>query len=222
MEATLWKRYNKNPNGRNRNELINFYSPWIRALANTFALKHYKILAEDMFSEGILGLIEAIKKYNGTVKFKTFARLRVTGQMIDSIRKNDHVSRGERRKNNSELISLSTPINDDETLLGVLPQDDPLIHLIEKDSFNFFLSGFNRREKLIIKLRVEDFSLREIGKVIGISESRLSQMLKDGFLGQELRRRLPTPKHIQKYVCRHTRNPQCLSSQDANAPAHSQ
>lgn len=221
MEATLWSKYHEKPNRRNRNELVKFYSPWVKVIANKFALKHYEISAEDMFSEGILGLIESIEKYNGTVKFKTFAPLRVIGQMKDSMRKNDHVSRGERKKGGSKLISLFTP-KDDETLLDTLSKEDPLKLLIEKDSFNNFLKGFNRREKLIIKLRVDDFSLREIGKVLGIGESRVSQILNTGSLGQELRRRFPQSKYTKKYVCSHTRNSQCLSSQDANAQAHSQ
>lgn len=46
-----------------------------------------------------------------------------------------------------------------------------------KDLFNFLTRGFNRTEKLIIRLRYEyDFTMSEIADVIGLTESRVSQL----------------------------------------------
>ena len=45
----------------------------------------------------------------------------------------------------------------------------------EEDYFNQLMKGFTRREKLIIRLRYKErFTLREIGKIVGVNESYIS------------------------------------------------
>ncbi len=55
---------------------------------------------EDLVNAGVLGLIEAINKYDASklVQFKTFAKFRIRGAILDSLRELDWGSRLLRRK----------------------------------------------------------------------------------------------------------------------------
>ncbi len=63
---------------------------------------------EDLVSAGVLGLIDACRKYDGTknVQFTTFARFRIRGAILDSLRELDWGSRTLRKK--SRLIADCT------------------------------------------------------------------------------------------------------------------
>ncbi|WP_182277176.1 FliA/WhiG family RNA polymerase sigma factor [Granulicella sp. 5B5] len=68
--------------------------------------KHVEI--GDLVSAGVLGLIEACAKYDGSrdVSFATFAKFRIRGAIIDSLRNLDWGSRALRRQ--SRAIAAST------------------------------------------------------------------------------------------------------------------
>jgi RNA polymerase sigma factor for flagellar operon FliA len=55
---------------------------------------------EDLVSAGVLGLIEATRSFDGTknVQFKTFAKFRIRGAILDSLRESDWGSRYMRRR----------------------------------------------------------------------------------------------------------------------------
>lgn len=84
-----------------KERLIEEYLPVIKHLA-------YKIskgfddetTTEDLISAGIMGLLEAIEKYDPTrgAQLKTFAYLRIRGAMIDELRAKDWFSRNTRTK----------------------------------------------------------------------------------------------------------------------------
>jgi RNA polymerase sigma factor for flagellar operon FliA len=68
---------------------------------------------EDLVHSGVLGLLEASQKYDPTknVKFKTFAKFRIRGAILDSLRELDRASRRLRAKSQkvngaSERLSL--------------------------------------------------------------------------------------------------------------------
>ncbi|WP_322459068.1 sigma factor, partial [Clostridium perfringens] len=51
---------------------------------------------EDLVSYGIVGLLDAISRYDSSkgMKFSSYATLRIKGAMIDEIRKNRPISKG--------------------------------------------------------------------------------------------------------------------------------
>ncbi len=55
---------------------------------------------EDLVNAGVIGLLEAYESYDNTrnAQFKTFARFRIRGAILDSLRSLDWGSRGMRRK----------------------------------------------------------------------------------------------------------------------------
>jgi len=58
------------------------------------------IAVEDLISTGMLGLIDAIKKYDSSlgIPFEHYAKIRVKGAMLDEIRSTDWVPRSLRQK----------------------------------------------------------------------------------------------------------------------------
>src|SRR5918992_6373319 len=84
-----------------RDELIIRYAPWVKYIALRMAAKlPAHIQAEDLMSAGIIGLIDALDKFNPTreVQFKTYAQIRIQGAMKDELRSLDWASRSMRQK----------------------------------------------------------------------------------------------------------------------------
>ena len=85
----------------NREEVIEKYSPMIKYVANRIAMRlppHVEV--DDLISVGVLGLMDAISKYDPTrgAKFKTYAEFRVRGASLDELRSMDWVPRSIRQK----------------------------------------------------------------------------------------------------------------------------
>jgi len=78
---------------------------------------------EDLCSDGVLGLIDAIAKFDPSkkVKLETYARRRICGSILDGLRSADPVTRDARRKNKAiqklyyELeVKIGRPVTDEE------------------------------------------------------------------------------------------------------------
>lgn len=215
-----------------RNELILTYTPLIKYIATRLASRlPAHISVDDLMSCGIIGLIDAIDKFDlsKNVQFKTYAEFRVKGAMLDELRSLDWVPRSVRRKVTdlenacSELEQkLGRPATDEEaaSVLGldlegyhklldetktVTFMDIDLLRqkaadainsdeefsaaLVEADPFaaiNFnqirdILAGaineLPEKEKIVVALYYyEELTMKEIGEVLGYTESRISQM----------------------------------------------
>jgi RNA polymerase sigma factor FliA len=217
----------------NRDEVIKEYAPMIKYVANRIALRlppHIEV--DDLISVGVLGLIDAISKYDSTrgAKFKTYAEFRVRGAILDELRSMDWVPRSVRQKASSMdaivqklQAQLGRPPEDEEIAqeMGVSMDDFygavnqtrsmPLLSLedlgISKDtgeqqSLLDCLAGKSEadpqtqlrltelkgiiakaidtlpeKERLMISLYYyEELTMKEIGEVLGITESRVSQI----------------------------------------------
>ncbi len=89
------------PSNPERDELILEHLPQIKYIAQRISTKlpsHVEL--NDLVSAGILGLLDAIEKFdpNRGVKFKTYAELRIKGAILDSLRNLDWAPRSLRKK----------------------------------------------------------------------------------------------------------------------------
>lgn len=87
--------------GDERDELIIRYAPWVKFIALRMAAKlPAHVQAEDLISAGIVGLIDALDKFNPSreVQFKTYAQIRIQGAIKDELRSLDWASRSVRQK----------------------------------------------------------------------------------------------------------------------------
>ena len=217
----------------NREAVIKEYAPMVKYVANRIAMRlppHVEV--DDLISVGVLGLIDAIDKYDSTrgAKFKTYAEFRVRGAILDELRSMDWVPRSVRQKASSmdgvvqklqnklgrrpeddevaeemgvSLDELFTTLNETKSMpilsledLGIAKESgeqqslldclagkndaDPqtYLRLVElKEIIAKAIDTLPEKERLMISLYYyEELTMKEIGGVLGITESRVSQI----------------------------------------------
>ena len=97
----LWKEYAISKETMIREKLIVEYSYIVKFVAGRLSVYFgQNVEYDDLIGYGILGLIDAIDKFDVTkgVKIETYASLRIRGAIIDSIRNLDWVPRSLRQK----------------------------------------------------------------------------------------------------------------------------
>ncbi len=97
----LWEEYSKNPTKELREKLILNYAKLVKIVAGKLSMYlGYAVEYDDLVSFGTFGLIDAIDKfdYGKSVKFETYASLRIRGEILDQIRKMDWLPRSVRQK----------------------------------------------------------------------------------------------------------------------------
>ncbi|MBV8171630.1 MAG: FliA/WhiG family RNA polymerase sigma factor [Candidatus Eremiobacteraeota bacterium] len=110
--------------GRNlsREEIVHKFLPLVKYVAGKISVNlpsHVEI--NDLINEGILGLIDAIGKYDDSrgVKFETYATTRISGAILDALRAMDWVPRAVRQK----ARELERAFGSLEGRLGRAPED---------------------------------------------------------------------------------------------------
>src|SRR5579875_101471 len=97
----LWSAYKRHPDRQIRDRLILHYSPLVKYVAGrTLSRVPDSVDQADLVSYGILGLIDAIEKFDLSrgVKFETYAVPRIRGAILDELRSIDWVPRSVRAK----------------------------------------------------------------------------------------------------------------------------
>jgi RNA polymerase sigma factor FliA len=219
--------------GAERDQLIIQYLPWVKFIALRLAAKlPSHVQAEDLISAGVIGLIDALDKFNPAreVQFKTYAQIRIQGAMKDELRALDWASRSMRQKvkrlehayatleqefgrppsseevasslgvemdefeemlddvKGTSLVSLEDlgqgPASEDKSgLLEALltrQDQDPLEMLNLQDlkkALTLTIAELPEKERLVLSLYYfEELTMKEVGKVLSLTESRISQL----------------------------------------------
>ncbi len=213
-----------------RNKIIEKYLPLIRFVAQKISVRlPANIKIDDLISSGVMGLMDAIKKYDVTRdnKFRTYAEFRIRGAILDELRAQDWVPRSVRDKEKilekaatqlalekgrqatdveisnhlgltiQEFYSFSSQVGP----VNVLSIDKPSIfnnmdkqsflNLIEKEGDPFsrlsiksikttikqIIEELPERQRIVLSLYYyEGFNLKKIGAILGVTESRISQL----------------------------------------------
>lgn len=216
-----------------RNELIIEYLPLVKFIANRIAGRlpsHIEV--DDLINSGIIGLIDALKKFDASlkIKFKTYAEFRIKGAILDELRALDWVPRSTRQK----ASRLERAYSELEQQLGRAATDAEMMEYlnIEVDEFDSLLceargvalisldelrtdgdESYERnllefladpealspaqtinldqiyrivaetidqlpeKERLVVSLYYyEELTMKEIGEIMDITESRVSQI----------------------------------------------
>lgn len=196
------------------------------------------VLVDDLIQAGMLGLLEAAKKYDVSqgASFETYAGIRIRGAMLDEVRRSDWTPRSVHKKARMVADAIREIENKtghdakDSDVAAYLDIDIDEYHKILQDSSSSrtfsieelaqsgdhvqeqfeeqdvgpaetqFKADFNKalaqaitdlpeREKLVVSLYyVDELNLKEIGQVLDVSESRVSQISSQAML--RLRSRL--------------------------------
>jgi len=221
------------PVNSTRDKLILEYAPLIKYIAQKIAARlPANIELDDLMSSGVIGLMDAIDKYDSRRdnKFKTYAEFRIRGAILDELRAQDWVPRSVREKA-KQLERCYAKIEqekgrqatDEEVCeqLGISQEEyhDMLnqvrsVSLLSYDDVSNFskqdkraLHGYGdtgtksatpfsevnlahfkkmiadnindlpEKQRLVLSLYYyEDLNLKEIGRVLDVTESRVSQL----------------------------------------------
>lgn len=217
-----------------REQAILEYYPLVRTIAGRLARRlPPNVDADELVNTGVLGLIDAIDRFDPTrgVPFKAYAEIRIQGAMVDSLRHDDFVPRSVRRKANrieaaratlsrslgrdatrEEMAAeLGTSVGGyeamaaDATIRKVLSFDAPTSEDDDGQGLHELLAAevdgadsrifdtqvrarvaeavglLPEKERVAVSLYyVKGLTLREIGEVLGVTESRACQLRGEG------------------------------------------
>ena len=215
-----------------KEQIILQHAPLIRYIVNRIAVRlPAHIDLDDLHNTGVIGLMDAIDKYNPdkNCKFKTYAEFRIKGAILDQLRSLDWVPRSIRQKSRR----LEQAYTEVEQRLGRSATEQEVAGSlgIDLDEFHFLLNQVRgismvnldelrssggadqpmhgdifedvkaenpftslksremrqavaecigilpEKERLVISLYYyEDLNMKEIGGVLGITESRVCQI----------------------------------------------
>ncbi len=97
----LWAEFKEKKNKQAKDQLIVHYVELVKIIAGRLYVDYnHHVDYDDLVSYGVLGLIDAIEKYDykKNVKFETYANIRIRGAVIDQLRNLDWVPRSLRHK----------------------------------------------------------------------------------------------------------------------------
>ncbi len=227
-----YKANSKKVTSAQKKKIIKEYSPLVKFIAQKIAVRlPANIELDDLLSAGIIGLMDAIDKYDPARdnKFKTYAEFRIRGAILDELRAQDWIPRSMREKakmiertfakleqklgrqaseeeaakdlgmkleefqetlhqcKSISLLSLDevgTFANGDrKSLLGLLESGrnfNPLVQLAGaelKDQLAQAIQELPEKQRMVLSLYYyEDLNLKEIGEVLEVTESRVSQL----------------------------------------------
>jgi RNA polymerase sigma factor (sigma-70 family) len=124
---------------------------------------------DELFSWACEGLVRASTRFDPTKgpSFRTFAWKRAIGHIMDKVQEH---ARAEAKAQgwNHEVLPLAA--------FRVVP--DPAQIAEEGDFYERMLQPLNFRDRRIMEMRVDGWTMKSIGKQFGLSESRICQILK--------------------------------------------
>ena len=215
---------------QNQDELIINNMNIVKNIASKYYTDKIGLEYEDLVSYGVMGLIDATKKFDDKrgVKFSTYASIRISSYIIDEIRKYSPISRTyvskikeynkcvddlqnkflrkpsideiadymniskkdvsniRNKMANSSNIHIDSVICEGEkefSLIDTIEDKDVLCpeEVVEKKELQDIMAKaidtLKDKDRLVLSLYYyEELTLKEIGKVLGVSESRVSQL----------------------------------------------
>lgn len=173
IDLQLLSRSRNNDNFA-REELVKKYTPMVKYIVRN---NHVKTLEfEDMFQEGLIGLLSAIDEYNSqdyNVKFSSFAYLCIVRKIYNIIRQSNNY----KNRTLNYAVSLQAPTDDSQTrtLLDLIVSErtvDPEEVLENKwtaERINDLLKNhLSLLEYTVIGLVLNGYTVGEIEERIGI------------------------------------------------------
>jgi RNA polymerase sigma factor FliA len=235
--SSIWASFKsgkKKGDPETRERLILNYAPLVKFVAGRVgASLPPSVDHNDLVSYGIIGLIDAIERFDlgRAVKFETYAIPRIRGAMLDELRALDWVPRSVRAKGREleramtklqaslrrdpteeelggelgidvsevrdrldstvamsivaleDLLTVSNDDGDRVSLLDTLPDlgvempGEAIDAGVTRAALRKSIEGLGERDqKVIVLYYLEGFTLSRIGDILGVTESRVSQI----------------------------------------------
>lgn len=231
MTQQTTQAYSAWPDKEERDRILMEQLPQVRYLARRIHERLPRhVPLEDLVHAGVIGLIDALNKFDSSkhVQFGSYAKFRIRGAILDSLRELDWGPRELRRRarrveeahrklslelsrapsENEMAKELEMPLAEFQHLLGELdslevgslrvaspwdgkeedlcdylpnaPEDTPFfrcLHSEMRELLTRVIAELPDKEQQVLALYYfEELTMREVGAVLGIGESRVSQI----------------------------------------------
>jgi RNA polymerase sigma factor (sigma-70 family) len=156
------------------------YLPLARRLAKPFKAT-FASYWDDFESAACLGLVEAAQSYDSSkrVKFATYARVRILGELRD-VKRDMQLSGWRDSENPPTVQHLGHQIEGRGRVLCAEPQPPVETELETRDTFETWLAKLPKPNAAICRLiYVEDMTHRQAGAALGRSKSRVQLLHKE-------------------------------------------
>ena len=187
----LWVDFTADPSDANRESLIRHYLPLVEFLAGRLGRHVHASYRADLYSFGVEGLMDAIDKFRPEMgnRFETYGSCRIRGAMSDGIRKMSWLPRGAENRS-SRVIETVVPVDFQaaRTPVGGRLQDslsdrtagtpfDDLLLQADHDEVTVAIRALPERERnVVVEHYYAQKQLKEIGRDMGVTESRVCQL----------------------------------------------
>ena len=187
----LWSTWIADRRKVDRDALVIHYLPLVKLLAAKMARSVEPSNRPDLYGYASIGLMDAIDRFdpNVGVKFETYGSRRINGAMGDGLRTLSYFPRGA-EKRASRVIEKIVPVDFqsamtadgarlDETLSDRLEEGPDALTDLASDHLEVVkaLTGLTERERLVITQHYYlKKPLKEIGQLLGVTESRICQI----------------------------------------------
>lgn len=216
-----------------RDEKIKKYAPLVHAIVGRFMFRLPPGMAaerDDLIHVGILGLINAIDRYDAakSSSFEAYASFRIRGAILDELRSRDYMNRGARERRSMvekavhemqrelkrpplaeeiadylgisleeyfKIMDVSKNVMliyeeelpeevdgayDEEDIFRAVDNENPFSILADREMKTKLLEAIKslpKQEQIVLSLYYsEELTMKEIGKVLSLTESRVSQI----------------------------------------------
>ena len=158
--------------------------PLVRSIAHRLCPRLRRAEFEDVISAGTIGLIEAVDRYDPErgVPFGSFAYPRIQGAILDQLRSSGVLGGAPRPDEAAvEVVPLDSAGGVEERLSLIDVTEDrtspaPDVH-IELEELLDAVKRLPRRERAMLRLSTSGYTIRQIARLHGCSNSRASQLV---------------------------------------------
>lgn len=134
----------------------------------------------DLEGFATIGMVKAAALFDPSRNdcFEAFAYLYMRGAVIDHLRADTPTSRSQWKKyKQGDPDALLVWLTDVEAARQIAANESPVVDFIALRRLRSAFVVLDPRERLCIELHYEGMLQREIGKQLGVSESRISQIV---------------------------------------------
>jgi RNA polymerase sigma factor FliA len=165
--------------------LTALYGSWIKRTALILKSRMPWAELDELLQWGAIGMLEAMNRFDRTlgVSFQAFAARRIRGAMIDGLRREGALRRGE------SLFDVDAV--DTAALAGGTSPDDPLALLVRADTRSLLVEALKTLPPLeyqVLALHFYDeMNNREIAAILDMSEGYASRIRKRALFSLSVR-----------------------------------
>lgn len=171
-----------------KEQLVKKYNRMVYKLANRYSVYLSQYHQQDLISEGICGLLEAVKKFDhNRGKFATIAYFYIKLYMITYLSSNLHIVKYSKRDKRSKMVKIYKELKDS---LGREPEEEEILEHWRKSGINikdrrvlrslndtfFSIDSFDENENILPSYRFEEEVEDEMAadKVVEVSHKILT------------------------------------------------